>query len=121
MDANGPALAMTTEAIVVLGPPVQTNGEKVLVMVVKRVIPNIRSGNPADGQEFYTDVLGLELVMDMGWIGTFRSPENPTAQLTIVDSDPSQPHPDYSVEVADVEDCYRRTQERMGHLVSSDR
>jgi catechol 2,3-dioxygenase-like lactoylglutathione lyase family enzyme len=81
-------------------------------MAVKRVIPNIRSGNPADGQEFYTDVLGLAVVMDMGWIVTFGSPENPTAQLTIVDSDPSQPHPDYSVEVADVDGCYRRAQEQ---------
>ena len=44
--------------------------------MVKRVIPNIRSGNPADGQEFYTDVLGLEVVMDMGWIVTFGSAAN---------------------------------------------
>jgi catechol 2,3-dioxygenase-like lactoylglutathione lyase family enzyme len=80
--------------------------------MVKRVIPNIRSSNPAVGQEFYTDVLGLEVVMDMGWIVTFASPENPTAQLTIVDSDPSLPHPDYSVEVADVGSCYQRAQEQ---------
>ena len=81
-------------------------------MAVKRVIPNIRSGNPADGQEFYTDVLGLAVVMDMGWIVTFGSPENPTAQLTVVDSDPALPHPDYSVEVADVAACYRAAQEQ---------
>jgi catechol 2,3-dioxygenase-like lactoylglutathione lyase family enzyme len=80
--------------------------------MVKRVIPNIRSGNPAVGQEFYTNVLGLEVVMDMGWIVTFGSPENPTARLTIVDSDPSLPHPDHSVEVADVDACYRRAQEQ---------
>jgi hypothetical protein len=45
-------------------------------------------------------------------IVTLASPENPTAQLTIVDSDPALPHPDYSVEVADVDVCYRRAQEQ---------
>jgi catechol 2,3-dioxygenase-like lactoylglutathione lyase family enzyme len=34
--------------------------------MVKRITPNIRSGNPAIGQEFYTDILGLEVVTDMG-------------------------------------------------------
>ena len=53
--------------------------------MVKRITPNIRSGNPAVGQEFYTDILGLEVVTDMGWVVTLASPENPTAQLTIVD------------------------------------
>jgi catechol 2,3-dioxygenase-like lactoylglutathione lyase family enzyme len=54
--------------------------------MVKRIPPNIRSGNPAVGQEFYTDILGLEVVTDMGWVVTFASPENPTAQLTIIDA-----------------------------------
>ena len=53
--------------------------------MVKRITPNIRSGNPAVGQEFYTDILGLEVVTDMGWVVTLASPENPTAQLTIVE------------------------------------
>jgi len=44
--------------------------------MVKRITPNIRSGNPAVGQEFYTDILGLEVVTDMGWVVTFfASPE----------------------------------------------
>jgi catechol 2,3-dioxygenase-like lactoylglutathione lyase family enzyme len=80
--------------------------------MVKRIVPNIRSGNPAIGLEFYTDALGLEVVTDKGWIITLASPENPTAQLTIVDSDPALPHPDYSIEVADVDVCYQRTQEQ---------
>jgi catechol 2,3-dioxygenase-like lactoylglutathione lyase family enzyme len=80
--------------------------------MVKRITPNIRSGNPSVGQEFYIDILGLEVVTDMGWVVTFASPENPTAQLTIIDSDPSLPHPDYTVEVADVDTCYRLVQEQ---------
>ena len=40
--------------------------------MVKRITPNIRSGNPAVGQEFYTDLLGLEVVTDIGWVVTPR-------------------------------------------------
>lgn len=78
--------------------------------MVARVVPNIATDNVAVGQEFYTDVLGLEVAMDMGWIVTFASPDNPSVQLTVVESDPAMPHPDYSVEVTDVDACYRRAE-----------
>jgi catechol 2,3-dioxygenase-like lactoylglutathione lyase family enzyme len=86
-------------------------------VTIKRVIPNIRPVNPANRKEFYTNMLGFEVVMDMGWTVTFGSPENPTAQLTIMDSDPSLPHPDYGVEVADVDACYRRAKEHGWDIV----
>lgn len=53
-----------------------------------------------------------KVVMDKGWIGTLASPKNPTPQLNIIGSDPALPHPDYSVEVADVGECYQRTRKK---------
>ena len=33
-------------------------------------MPNLQAGDPAAGRVFYADVLGLEPVMDLGWIVT---------------------------------------------------
>ena len=76
-------------------------------MSVRRIVPNINSADPSASRSFYEGVLGLELAMDMGWIITFVSPSNPTAQLSVVASDSrDEPHADISIEVADVETCH---------------
>jgi catechol 2,3-dioxygenase-like lactoylglutathione lyase family enzyme len=49
-------------------------------MSVRRIVPNINSATPAASKTFYEGVLGLDVAMDMGWIITFASPTNPTAQ-----------------------------------------
>ncbi len=77
-------------------------------MSIRRIVPDIASPDPAGGREFFTDVLGLEPVMDLGWVVTYASPSNITAQINIVRSQPGAPQPDYSVEVADIESCYAR-------------
>src|SRR5262245_47691545 len=82
------------------------------LMSIRRVIPNVRAQRGADSRAFYVDVLGLELVMDMGFIKTFASPSNPTAQVSVVDASPAGPHPDLTVEVADVDAAYTRARER---------
>jgi catechol 2,3-dioxygenase-like lactoylglutathione lyase family enzyme len=53
-------------------------------MNTKRIVPDITSQRIDESREFYTGILGLELAMDMGWIMTFVSPSNPTAQLTLL-------------------------------------
>jgi len=51
--------------------------------------------------------------MDMGWIITFASPSNPTAQVSVVASDTrDEPHADISVEVGDVDACYTAAQQQ---------
>ena len=55
-------------------------------MNVRRIVPNINSSNPAASRSFYERVLGLNAAMDMGWVITFVSPTNPTAQVSLVDS-----------------------------------
>jgi uncharacterized glyoxalase superfamily protein PhnB len=45
--------------------------------------------------------------MDMGWIITFVSGDNPTAQLSVITSDITAPvHPDLTIEVDHVDELY---------------
>jgi predicted enzyme related to lactoylglutathione lyase len=73
-------------------------------MTIRRVIPNIKSDRFDESRIFYAEFLGLDIAMDMGWIVTFASPANPTAQLTLLgDSGSAAPHPNISIEVDDVD------------------
>ena len=73
-------------------------------MPVKRVMPDLHAPDPTAGDQFYRAVLGLELVMDMGWIATWAAPDNPSAQLSVMSEEASAPvRPDVSVEVGDVD------------------
>jgi catechol 2,3-dioxygenase-like lactoylglutathione lyase family enzyme len=78
-------------------------------MTIRRVVPNIESADPAASRAFYVDVLGFKVAMDMGWIVTFASPDSPSAQVSVLRPDSSgTPHPDFTVEVADVDACHAR-------------
>jgi catechol 2,3-dioxygenase-like lactoylglutathione lyase family enzyme len=87
--------------------------EQHLLMSVRRIVPNINSTDPSVSRSFYQGVLGLEAAMDMGWIITFASPSNPTAQVSVVASaSRNEPHADISVEVADVDACHAAAEQR---------
>jgi catechol 2,3-dioxygenase-like lactoylglutathione lyase family enzyme len=79
-------------------------------MSARRIVPdiNIRSADAASGRAFYIDTLGLDLVMDLGWVVTYASPTNRTAQINIAQTAPDGPRADYSVEVADIDAVYER-------------
>ena len=65
-------------------------------------MPNIQSDRPAETREFFVDLLGFEVAMDLGWVVTVASPANRSAQVNIITGDdPSAPG--ISVEVADVD------------------
>ena len=73
-------------------------------MSIRRVVPNIMSNKPEESRAFYADFLGFDVGMDMGWIITFVSPANPTAQISVFRGDASAPvEPQITVEVADVD------------------
>ena len=36
--------------------------------MVSRAVPNIRSDRPAETREFFVDLLGFEVAMDLGWV-----------------------------------------------------
>jgi uncharacterized glyoxalase superfamily protein PhnB len=75
-------------------------------MAVRRVVPNIQSEATQESREFY-GLLGLEEVMNHGWIMTLASPSAPTAQISLMTDDRTGPVvPDLSVEVDDVDAVY---------------
>jgi catechol 2,3-dioxygenase-like lactoylglutathione lyase family enzyme len=82
-------------------------------MSIRRVVPNITSDNPEESRAFYSDLLGFEVGMDMGWIITFVSPINPSAQISVIRGDDSTPvEPRVTVEVADVDAVHAEAQRR---------
>jgi catechol 2,3-dioxygenase-like lactoylglutathione lyase family enzyme len=78
--------------------------------MVSRVVPNISSDRPAETRDFFVDLLGFELAMDLGWVTTLASPTNQAAQVTIVASD-DMAAPGITVEVADVDTIHARATE----------
>lgn len=70
-------------------------------------MPNLHAQEPGAGRAFYEDVLGLELVMDQGWIVTYAASGNAMAQLSVMAEDATAPvAPDVSIEVDDVDGAY---------------
>jgi catechol 2,3-dioxygenase-like lactoylglutathione lyase family enzyme len=76
-------------------------------MNVERVVPDLTSRSLADAKGFYGRVLGLEPVMDHGWIVTLAAPDRPAAQLSLATHDQTAPVvPAVSVQVDDVDAAY---------------
>ena len=57
-------------------------------MTARRTVPNIKSHRAAETSDFFVDLLGFEVAMDLGWVVTLASPTNPSAQVTIIADDP---------------------------------
>ncbi|MGV9321112.1 VOC family protein [Streptomyces sp. NPDC003660] len=86
-------------------------------MSVRRVVPTVPAASREESVAFY-GVLGLEQVMDHGWVTTLASPANPTAQLSLMDEDRTAPvPPDLSLEVDDVDAVYAALLERGAEIV----
>jgi catechol 2,3-dioxygenase-like lactoylglutathione lyase family enzyme len=80
-------------------------------VTTRRAVPNIRTDRPAETRDFFVDLLGFEVAMDMGWVMTVASPSNPSAQITIVGGD-DMSAPGISVEVEDVDAVHATAVER---------
>lgn len=73
-------------------------------MRVKRITANIRTSDIDKADAFYHDILGLECVMDHGWIRTYGLDSKMIVQVSFASEGGSgTPVPDLSVEVDDVE------------------
>jgi catechol 2,3-dioxygenase-like lactoylglutathione lyase family enzyme len=78
-------------------------------MRVKRIVANIDTRDVADAKRFYQDVLGLETLMDHGWIATYGLRDEPGVQISIASQGGSgTPTPDISVEVDDLDAALER-------------
>ncbi|RSZ30677.1 MULTISPECIES: VOC family protein [unclassified Variovorax] len=78
-------------------------------MKVKRLVANFATPEPARAAVFYKDILGLDLLMDHGWIQTYGSQAGMTVQLSFASEGGSgTPVPDLSIEVDDVNEAFER-------------
>jgi catechol 2,3-dioxygenase-like lactoylglutathione lyase family enzyme len=76
-------------------------------MSVRRIVPDLASTSLATAQTFYEDVLGLQPVMDLGWITTLADPDRPNCQISLLTHEESASViPAVSIEVDDVEACH---------------
>ncbi|MBA1143607.1 VOC family protein [Mesorhizobium neociceri] len=73
-------------------------------MTVRRIVANIGTPDAAAAKRFYQDVLGLDVLMDQGWIVTYGSDERMQVQISFMAQGGSgTPVPDLSIEVDDVD------------------
>ena len=78
-------------------------------MTVRRIIANIQADRLPEARRFYGDVLGMDLVMDLGWILTFASDASAAPQISVaMEGGSATAVPDLSVEVDDLDDVYQR-------------
>ena len=74
-------------------------------MSVIRLYPTIQAADPSAAQSFYGDILGLDVVMDQGWVRTMASEQMMPVQVTLAQhAGPNAPMTDLSVEVDDFDD-----------------
>lgn len=51
-------------------------------MKIKRIVANVATSEIEKAQAFYRDVLGLDRVMDHGWIQTYGTDARMTVQVS---------------------------------------
>ncbi|WP_313803699.1 VOC family protein [Cytobacillus sp.] len=78
-------------------------------MKVKRIIANIETQDLSKAKYFYGEVLGLDQLMNMGFIATYGSHEKMDTQISFLSSGGSgTPVPDLSIEVDDLDNALIR-------------
>jgi uncharacterized glyoxalase superfamily protein PhnB len=79
--------------------------------LISRAVPNLRSERPNETRDFFVRLLGFEPAMTLDWVVTVASPDNPSAQVTIIaNDDPAAPG--ISVGVDDVDAVHARALEQ---------
>jgi uncharacterized glyoxalase superfamily protein PhnB len=85
-------------------------------VTISRAVPNIRSDRPAETRDFFVELLGFEVAMDIDWVVTVASPTAPSAQVSIMGND-DMSAPGISVEVADVDAVHAKAVEQGAEIV----
>ncbi len=81
-------------------------------MKIKRIVVNVETQDISKAVYFYGDLLGLDLLMDMGFIATYGSNEKMDTQISFLSEGGSGTLvPDLSIEVDDLEDALTRIRE----------
>ncbi|MDG0789995.1 VOC family protein [Cohnella ginsengisoli] len=78
-------------------------------MKVKRIVANVAASDLSAAKRFYGEALGLDVLMDHGWIATYGSAADMQAQISFAaEGGSGAPVPDLSVEVDDVDEALAR-------------
>jgi len=76
---------------------------------VKRIVANVAASDSEKATAFYKGVLGLEVLMDLGWIRTYGSSLQMTVQVSVMSEGGSGTAvPDMSIEVDNIEEALAR-------------
>ena len=80
-------------------------------MAVKRIVTNIAADGLDAAKTFYGDALGLNIVMNLGWIMTFAAESSMAPQISVATEGGSgTPVPDLSIEVDNLSEVHRMMQ-----------
>ena len=78
-------------------------------MKIRRIVPNVATSAVEKAHAFYHGVLGLKVIMDLGWIRTYGSDSKMTVQISFLSEGGSgTPVPDLSIEVDNIETALKR-------------
>jgi catechol 2,3-dioxygenase-like lactoylglutathione lyase family enzyme len=78
-------------------------------MKVKRIVANVATSDIAAARRFYGEILGLDVLMDHGWLTTYGSSAKMTVQVSFArEGGSGTPVPDLSIEVDDVDAALAR-------------
>jgi len=78
-------------------------------MAVRRIVANIATDRLDAARAFYGDLLGMNIVMNLGWIMTFAADGSMTPQISVaIEGGSGTTVPDLSIEVDDLSDVHRR-------------
>jgi len=87
-------------------------------MIVRRIVTNLAASSVPAARDFYAELFGLQVVMDLGWIATLASGGTAPVQLSIASEGGSgTPVPNLSIEVDDVDAVHAHAQ-RLGHPIA---
>jgi predicted enzyme related to lactoylglutathione lyase len=82
-------------------------------MELLRIVPNLTVDDTTSGHEFWEDFLGLRQEFSLGWVTSFRSPTDPSIQVSLVSADATSPEDSsLTVQVADVDAAWSEAQRR---------
>ncbi|EJZ20893.1 VOC family protein [Rhizobium sp. Pop5] len=77
-------------------------------MKVLRIVANIAAPDITPARRFYQEILGLDLMMDHGWIATFGAARPMNVQVSIASEGGSGTEvPDLSIEVDDLDSAFK--------------
>ncbi|SHF08774.1 VOC family protein [Chryseobacterium sp. OV279] len=80
--------------------------------MIKRIVANIKTDDLSKADRFYHEILGLDLLMDHGWIKTFGNDEEARVQVSFATQGGNDTEvPLLSIEVDNVDELYDKIQQ----------